>query len=96
MIPGTWMCILYIGHTDSGIADPVVDHCIHWYCHAVFGQHLFIIVQIFFIPFTHDFTSWGGTPNVMVRRSTLWYDSMQGRMKNIPIKVTFQEPRKVE
>ena len=50
MIPGTWMCILYIGHTDSGIADPVVDHCIHWYCHAVFGQHLFIIVQIFLYP----------------------------------------------
>ena len=29
-------------------------------------------------------TSCGGTPNVIVRRSTFWYDSMHGRTKNIP------------
>ena len=30
------------------------------------------------------FTSCGGTLNVMVRKSTFWYDSMQGSTKNIP------------
>ena len=29
-------------------------------------------------------TSWGGTPSVIVLKSTFWYDSMQGRTKNIP------------
>ena len=27
--PGTVMSILYIGHTDGGIADSVVDHRVH-------------------------------------------------------------------
>lgn len=30
------------------------------------------------------FTSWGGTLKDTVRRSTLVYDSMQGKMKNMP------------
>ena len=38
-----------------------------------------IFVFVLFLP-----TSWGGTPNVMVRRSTFWYDSMHGNTKNIP------------
>ena len=29
-------------------------------------------------------TSWGGTPNVIVLKSTFWYDSMHGNTKNIP------------
>ena len=31
-----------------------------------------------------QFTSCGGTPKVMVRRSTFWYDSMHGKTKKIP------------
>ena len=29
-------------------------------------------------------TSWGGTPRVIVLKSTFWYDSIQGRTKKIP------------
>ena len=29
-------------------------------------------------------TSWGGTPKVMVLRSTFWYDSIHGSTKKIP------------
>ena len=31
-------------------------------------------------------TSWGGTPSVIVRKSTFWYDSIHGRTKKIPRK----------
>ena len=31
-------------------------------------------------------TSWGGTPKVIVLKSTFWYDSMHGRTKKIPEK----------
>ena len=37
------------------------------------------------IIFVLNITSWGGTPSVIVLKSTFWYDSMQGRTKNIPI-----------
>ena len=37
------------------------------------------------IIFVLDITSWGGTPSVIVLKSTFWYDSMQGRTKNIPV-----------
>ena len=29
-------------------------------------------------------TSWGGTPKVIVRKSTFWYDSMHGSTKKMP------------
>ena len=32
-------------------------------------------------------TSCGGTSSVMVRRSTFWYDSIQGNTKNSPAKI---------
>ena len=41
--PGAVVSILYIGHADGGIADPVVDHGIHRHRHAVLGQHLDIV-----------------------------------------------------
>ena len=31
-------------------------------------------------------TSWGGTPSVIVRKSTFWYDSIHGRTKKMPRK----------
>ena len=72
--------------TDRGIADSVVDHSIHWHRHRVLGQHLFI----YFVMFCENIssklllTSWGGTPKVIVRRSTFWYVSMHGITKKIP------------
>ena len=44
--PGTVMSILYIGHTDGGIADSVVDHSVHRHSHAVLGQHLQIAQSV--------------------------------------------------
>ena len=32
--------VLHVGHTDGGVADPVVDYRVHWYRHAVLGQNL--------------------------------------------------------
>ena len=38
--PGAGMSVLDIGHTDGGIADPVVHHRVHTHSDAVLGQHL--------------------------------------------------------
>ena len=38
--PGAVVSVLHVGHTDGGVADPVVDHRVHWYRHAVLGQNL--------------------------------------------------------
>ena len=47
-------------------------------------------VQIFFSRLFNTkclSTSCGGTSSVMVRRSTFWYDSIQGNTKNSPAKI---------
>ena len=38
--PGAVVSVLHVGHTHGGVADPVVDHRVHWHRHAVFGQNL--------------------------------------------------------
>ena len=41
-------------------------------------------------------TSCGGTPSVMVLKSTFWYDSIHGSTKKIPITRGLFRPRKIE
>ena len=76
--------VLHVGHTHSGVTDPVVDHRVHTHSHTVLGQHLASSDVSDTWWYRYRLTSCGGTPSVIVLRSTLSYDSMQGRTKNIP------------
>ena len=67
--PGAVVGVLHVGHAHGGVTDPVVDHRVHRHRHAVLGQDLTetlvmrnIIISII--------TSCGGTPSVIVLRST--------------------------
>ena len=73
-LPGAVVGVLHVGDADGGVADPVVHHRVHRHRHAVLGQHLTFGFE--FNNHTEKFpidcflTSCGGTPNVIVLRST--------------------------
>ena len=69
---GAVVGVLHVGHTHRGVADPVVDHRVHRHRHAVLGQHLNTLSQLSCLYYLFDLTSWGGTPRVIVLRSTFW------------------------
>ena len=67
------MGVLYVSDGDGGVADPVVDHGVHGDRHGVLGQNLRQINHHrHFHPCDIILTSCGGTPKVIVRRSTFW------------------------
>ena len=94
------MRIFNIGHWDCCVWHTIINDSVYRNCHRVFGQHLKMTsrmlinfdakISIYEIKINSfhkrcmELTSWGGTLNVMVRKSTFWYDSMQGSTKNIP------------
>ena len=43
--PGAVVGVLHIGHTHSGVTDPIVDHRVHRDRHAVLGQHLTLEIE---------------------------------------------------
>ena len=45
---GAVMSVLHVGHTHSGVADPVVHHRVHRHRHAILRQNLQQPGEIFF------------------------------------------------
>ena len=56
--PGAVVSVLHVGHTDGGVADPVVDHRVHWHRHAVLGQYLNHHKMHFFMRINIENKSW--------------------------------------
>ena len=73
-LPGAVVGVLHVGDADGGVADPVVHHRVHRDRDAVLGQHLESRIWVSNKKFPIDcfLTSCGGTPNVIVLRSTFW------------------------
>ena len=81
------MSIFHICHTHHSIWYSVVDHRIHGHRDRVLGQDLGgergALNSDKMVGYELP-TSCGGTPRVIVLKSTFWYDSIQGNTKNIP------------
>ena len=65
----------------------MLDVLVLLFCSLVLKLTKFTKLSKANVEFQILFTSWGGTPKVMVLRSTFWYDSMHGRTKKIPEKI---------
>ena len=71
-------------HLDSTVQYSTVQYITVQYSTVQYITVQYITVQYIILQYKFNPTSWGGTPSVMVLRSTLWYDSIQGNTKNIP------------